>query len=110
LSLKRLHARIAEFEKAGDLLRDATARDLLSGSAAPEKIQRLNEQLLQVESNSLDPAGITGRPWFHHPLYSSRYTYAHLEFPGLTEAVEHRDGKFAAQQPGVLETALTKIT
>ena len=110
LSLKRLHARIAEFEKAGDLLRDATARDLLSGSAAPEKIQRLNEQLLQVESNWLDPAGIPGRPWFEHLLYSSRYTYAHLEFPGLTEAVENRDWKLAAQQAGSLEKALKKNT
>ncbi|OLB84872.1 MAG: hypothetical protein AUI12_12460 [Acidobacteria bacterium 13_2_20CM_2_57_6] len=110
LSLKRLHARIAEFEKAGDLLRDATARDLLSGSAAPEKIQRLNEQLLQVESNWLDPAGIPGRPWFQHLLYSSRYTYAHLEFPGLTEAVENRDWKLAAQQAGLLEKALKKNT
>src|SRR5438445_9402623 len=72
LSLKRLHGRIAEFEKAGDLLRDTTARDLLSGTtASPEKIQRLNEQLLQVESNWLDPAGIPGRPWFQHLLYSS---------------------------------------
>src|SRR5438067_1469612 len=110
LSLKLLHARIAEFEKAGDLLRDATARDLLSGSAAPEKIQRLNEQLLQVESNWLDPAGIPGRPWFQHLLYSSRYTYAHLEFPGLTEAVENRDWKLAAQQAGLLEKALKKNT
>ena len=110
LSLKRLHGRIAEFEKAGDLLRDATARDLLSGSAAPEKIQRLNEQLLQVESNWLDPAGIPGRPWFQHLLYSSRYTYAHLEFPGLTEAVENRDWKLAAQQAGLLEKALKKNT
>ena len=110
LSLKRLHARIAEFEKAGDLLRDATARDLLSGSAAPENIQRLNEQLLQVESNWLDPAGIPGRPWFQHLLYSSRYTYAHLEFPGLTEAVENRDWKLAAQQAGLLEKALKKNT
>ena len=110
LSLKRLHARIAEFEKAGDLLRDATARDLLSGSAAPEKIQRLNEQLLQVESNWLDPAGIPGRPWFQHLLYSSRYTYAHLEFPGLTEAVENRDWKLAEQQAGLLEKALKKNT
>ena len=108
--MKRLHARIAEFEKAGDLLRDATARDLLSGSAAPEKIQRLNEQLLQVESNWLDPAGIPGRPWFQHLLYSSRYTYAHLEFPGLTEAVENRDWKLAAQQAGLLEKALKKNT
>src|ERR1700674_5805954 len=91
LPVKRLHARIAEFEKAGNLLRDAITRDLLSGSASPEKTRRLNEQLLQVESNWLDPAGIPGRPWFQHLLYSSRYTYAHLEFPGLTEAVEKHD-------------------
>jgi N-acetylated-alpha-linked acidic dipeptidase len=110
LSLKRLHARISEFEKAGSLLRDATARDLLSGSASPEKIQRLNQQLLQVESNWLDPAGIPGRPWFQHLLYSSRYTYAHLEFPGLTEAVEKQDWKLARQQASLLEKALEKNT
>jgi N-acetylated-alpha-linked acidic dipeptidase len=107
-SLKRLHARIAELEKAGGVLRDAVARDLLSGSASPEKIQRLNEQLLQVESNWLDPAGIPGRPWFQHLLYSSRYTYAHLEFPGLTEAVEKQDWELAGQQAGLLGKAVEK--
>ena len=110
LPLKRLHARIAEFEKAGNLLREAVAYDLLSGSASPGKIQRLNEELLQVESNWLDPAGIPGRPWFQHLLYSSRYTYAHLEFPGLTEAVEKRDWKVAAQQAALLEKAMEKNT
>jgi len=108
LSLKRLHARIAEFERTGSLLRDAVARDLQS--ASPEKIQRLNEQLLQLESNWLDPAGIPGRPWFQHLLYSSRYTYAHLEFPGLTEAVEKLDWKLAGQQASLLEKAVEKNT
>jgi len=110
LSLKWLHARINEFEKAGSLMRDATARDLLSGSASPEKIQQLNQRLLQVESNWLDPAGIPGRPWFQHLLYSSRYTYAHLEFPGLTEAVEKQDWKLAGQQAALLEKALKRNT
>ena len=111
LSLKRLHARITEFEKAGDLLRAAAAHDLsLETTVAPEKIQRLNEQLLQVESNWLDPAGIPGRPWFQHLLYSSRYTYAHLEFPGLTEMVENQNWKLAEQQAGLLEKALRKNT
>jgi len=110
LALKRLHVRIAEFEKAGVLLRNAAARDLLSRSASPEKIQRLNEQLLQVESNWLDPAGIPGRPWFQHLLYSSRYTYAHLEFPGLTEAVEKQDWKLAGEQVALLEKAVQKNT
>ena len=110
LALKRLHTRIAEFEKTGNLLRDAVAYDLLSGSASREKIQRLNEELLQVESNWLDPAGIPGRPWFQHLLYSSRYTYAHLEFPGLAEAVERRDWKLGTQQAVLLERAVEKNT
>jgi len=110
LSLKRLHARIAEFERTGSLLRDAVARDLQSGSAPPGKTQRLNEQLLQVESNWLDPAGIPGRPWFQHLLYSSRYTYAHLEFPGLTEAAEKQDWKLAVEQASLLEKAVEKNT
>jgi N-acetylated-alpha-linked acidic dipeptidase len=108
LSLKRLHGRIAEFEKVGEVLRDTIARDLPSSSASPEKIQRLNEQLMQVESNWLDPAGIPGRPWFQHLLYSSRYTYAHLEFPGLTEAVEKQDWKLAVEQTALLEKAVEK--
>ena len=110
LRLKALHARIAEFEKQGNLLRGAVTRDLLSGSASSGKIQRLNEQLLQVESNWLDAAGIPGRPWFQHLLYSSRYTYAHLEFPGLTEAVEKQDWKLAKRQAALLEKAVEKNT
>jgi N-acetylated-alpha-linked acidic dipeptidase len=110
LKLKTLHARIAKFEKAGNTLREASAHNLLASSMSPEKVQHLNEQLLQVESNWLDPAGIPGRPWFQHLLYSSRYTYAHLEFPGLTEAVEKGDWKLAAQQAALLEKAVEKNT
>ena len=110
LHLKRLHSRIDEFGRAGDALSDRVTHDLLLGSASSEQIQRLNEQLLQVESNWLDPDGIPGRPWFQHLLYSSRYTYAHLEFPGLTEAVEKGDWKLAAQQASLLEKAVEKNT
>jgi len=110
LNLKRLHGRIAQFERAGNSLRDASAHGLIPGQASAEKLQHLNTQLLQVESNWLDPAGIPGRPWFQHLLYSSRFTYAHLEFPGLTEAIEKADWKLAAQQAALLETALEKNT
>src|SRR5882762_26211 len=110
LNLKRLHELIAQFERAGNSLRDAAAHDLILDQASAEKLQHLNTQLLQVESNWLDPAGIPGRPWFQHLLYSSRFTYAHLEFPGLTEAVEKADWKLAAQQAALLETALEKNT
>jgi N-acetylated-alpha-linked acidic dipeptidase len=108
LSLKRLHSRIAEFEKTGSALREAVSRELLSATASQQKIQRLNEHLLQVESNWLDPSGIPGRPWFQHLLYSSRYTYAHLEFPGLTEAAEKQDWKLAGAQATLLEKAVEK--
>jgi transferrin receptor-like protein len=42
--------------------------------------------------------GIPGRPWFKHMLYGARYTYAHLELPGLTEAVEAKNWPVAQQQ------------
>ena len=106
LKLKKLHDRIAEFEKAGNQLREAEERSLTTGEVNPAKLQRLNERLLQVESNWLDPAGIPGRPWFQHLLYAARYTYAHLEFPGLTEAVEKGDWKLASQQADLIERAL----
>jgi N-acetylated-alpha-linked acidic dipeptidase len=106
LKLKKLHEQIAEFQKAGNELREAIAQSLASGEIAPEKIQRLNQQLLQVESNWLEPEGIPGRPWFQHLLYAARYTYAHLEFPGLTEAVEKGDWKLAEQQAALIERAL----
>ena len=110
LLLKPLYDRIAGFETAGQELREVTRHDLASGKVNPEKVQHLNEQLLEVESNWLDPAGIPGRPWFQHLLYGSRYTYAHLEFPGLTEAVEDADWKLAAKQVNLLDAAIVKNT
>jgi N-acetylated-alpha-linked acidic dipeptidase len=108
LKLKKLHERIVEFEKDGNELREAIERGLAPGRNSAEKMQRLNQQLLQVESNWLEPAGIPGRPWFQHLLYGARYTYAHLEFPGLTEAVEKGDWKLASQQAALIERALTR--
>ena len=110
LPLKQLYERIAGLETAGKQLCEITMRDLATGNVNPEKVQHLNEQLLQVESNWLDPAGIPGRPWFQHILYSARYTYAHLEFPGLTEAIEGANWKLAAEQVHLLDAALVKNT
>jgi len=111
LSLAALHQRVAEFAAAGQALRAATlATSAASAAASARHLQHLNAQLLQVESNWLDPAGIPGRPWFRHLLYSARYTYAHLEFPGLTEAVESSNWPLAADQAQRLEAALVKNT
>jgi N-acetylated-alpha-linked acidic dipeptidase len=70
----------------------------------------VNQQLMQVERNWCNPQGIPGRPWFKHSLYGARYTYAHLELPGLTEAVEAGDWKVAAEQAKILEDELEKNT
>ena len=108
LNLKKPHEHIADFQKAGDELREAVQRELAAGGISSEKEERLNQQLLQVESNWLYPDGIPGRPWFQHLIYASRYTYAHLEFPGLTEAVEKGDWKLASEQEALIEKALAK--
>ncbi len=66
--------------------------------------------MMQVERNWLNPDGIPGRPWFKHILYGARFTYAHLELPGLTEAVEKSDWATARQQAEILRAALAKNT
>jgi N-acetylated-alpha-linked acidic dipeptidase len=110
LPLARLKDRLAEFERAGQRLRDLTLRDPAAADAGAAQLRLLNSQLLKVESNWLDPNGIPGRPWFQHLLYAARYTYAHLEFPGLTEAVEAGNWDQAARQAGVLEAAVDRNT
>ncbi len=110
LSLAALHQRVADFAAAGQALRAATLATAARAAPGARQLQHLNAQLLQVESNWLDPAGIPGRPWFRHLLYSARYTYAHLEFPGLTEAVEGSNWPLAADQAQRLEAALLKNT
>ena len=70
----------------------------------------MSEEVIEVERNWCNPAGIPGRPWWKHTLYGARYTYAHLELPGLTEAAEASDWVRASEQAKVLESALTKNT
>ena len=66
--------------------------------------------MMQVERNWLNPDGIPGRPWFKHILYGARFTYAHLELPGLTEAIEKGDWTTAGQQAAILQRALANNT
>ena len=63
-----------------------------------------------MERNWLIPDGIPGRPWFKHSLYAARYTYAHLELPGLTEAVEKSDWDTAKQQAAILKDQVVRNT
>ncbi len=107
LDLKPLLESVREFESAADDLQTLARRLLLEKKLDTRRAARLNEQLMQVEANWLAPEGIPGRPWFKHLLYAARYTYAHLELPGLTEAAENGDWKTAQEQALRLQDALT---
>jgi N-acetylated-alpha-linked acidic dipeptidase len=101
---------IDAFEAVGQRLNDSLTRKLASGKIDPQLALTLNHGMMQVERNWLNPDGIPGRPWFKHILYGARFTYAHLELPGLTEAVEAQDWTTAKQQAAILDRALEKNT
>ena len=108
VDLKPLLASISSLESAGAALNKSIVATLASANAS--SLNELNTGLLQVERNWLLPDGIPGRPWFKHSLYAARYTYAHLELPGLTEAVEKSDWATAKAQATLLQDAVTKNT
>ena len=108
LDLAGVRKEIDNFEDAGKRLNDARNRKLVAGAVDPKLAFRLNHAMMQVERNWLNPDGIPGRPWFKHILYGARFTYAHLELPGLTEAVEKQDWPVANQQAEILQRALAK--
>jgi N-acetylated-alpha-linked acidic dipeptidase len=106
LDLKPVLDAIDAFEAAGKRLDDSAARALASGAIDPKLAATINHGTMQVERNWLNPDGIPGRPWFKHILYGARFTYAHLELPGLTEAVEKQDWATAKQQAEILRQAI----
>ena len=110
IDLAALQARINDFQAAGRELNLAVAQAISSGRPDATAAARVNQQLMQVERNWCNPAGIPGRPWFKHSLYAARYTYAHLELPGLTEAAEAGNWKVAAEQAKILQDELVKNT
>jgi N-acetylated-alpha-linked acidic dipeptidase len=103
-----LQQRIVEFRNAGSDLTGAVVRALAKGPLNSRLAERVNRNIMQVESNWVNPKGIPGRPWFKHTLYAARYTYGHLELPGLTEAIEKRDFIEAQRQAEILARALAR--
>jgi N-acetylated-alpha-linked acidic dipeptidase len=110
LDLKPILDAINDFETAGKHLDESAAHALASGAIDPKLATTINHGTMQVERNWLNPDGIPGRPWFKHILYGARFTYAHLELPGLTEAVEKQDWVTAKQQAEILRQALVNNT
>ena len=101
---------IDQFAAAGHRLNQTLEQALAAGSLSADQTDAFNHGMLQVERNWLNPDGIPGRPWFKHMLYGARYTYAHLELPGLTEAIEKKDWATARQQAQLLQRALSVNT
>jgi N-acetylated-alpha-linked acidic dipeptidase len=91
-------------------LNESLNRKLAAGQVDAKLAIEINHGMMQVERNWLNPDGIPGRPWFKHILYGARFTYAHLELPGLTEAVEKQDWPVAKQQAEILQRALQNNT
>jgi N-acetylated-alpha-linked acidic dipeptidase len=110
LDLKPVLDAIDDFEAAGKTLDESASRALASGAIDSKLAATFNHGTMQVERNWLNPDGIPGRPWFKHILYGARFTYAHLELPGLTEAVEKQDWTTAKQQAEILRQALANNT
>jgi len=110
LDLKPMLDAVDEFEAAGQRLDESASRALASGAIDPVLAETINHGTMEVERNWLNPDGIPGRPWFKHILYGARFTYAHLELPGLTEAVEKQDWATAKDQAEILRYALVNNT
>lgn len=110
LDLAPIEKRIDAFEAAATSLNQTTSAALASGNVSAPAAEILNRALMQVERNWCNPNGIPGRPWFQHVLYASRYTYAHLELPGIAEAAEKADWHVVAQQTEILNRALETNT
>jgi N-acetylated-alpha-linked acidic dipeptidase len=110
LDLTEVRTEIDNFEAAGKQLNESLKGKLKSGTVDSKLALTLNHGMMQVERNWLNPDGIPGRPWFKHILYGARFTYAHLELPGLTEAVEAQDWPVAKQQAEILQRALSNNT
>jgi N-acetylated-alpha-linked acidic dipeptidase len=112
IDVRTIDQSAADFQAAGRELNEAvqyaTEGDL--NPAAVTALDNANRTLIQVERNWCNPEGIPGRPWFKHSIYATRFTYAHLELPGLTEAAEAGDWPRATAQAQILKDELAKNT
>jgi N-acetylated-alpha-linked acidic dipeptidase len=110
IDVKPLRQRLAEFRAAGQEWNAAVEKALARRPLPAEQAAVVNARIRQVERNWLHAEGIPGRPWFKHTLYAARFTYAHLELPGLTEAAEAGNWAAAREQAAILERALERNT
>ena len=102
LNLASAHKAARELASAAAQTKSLLSRGDRFRKARCQQLASINQLLMQGEANFILPEGIPGRPWFKHLLYSSRYTYAHLELPAITEAVESGNWTEAQRQTEIL--------
>jgi len=106
LNLAAAHKAAKELETASAQAEALIKPALATGKLSSAQLAAVNQLLMKGEANFVLPEGIPGRPWFKHILYSARYTYAHLELPAITEAVESGNWAEAQRQTEILVNAL----
>jgi N-acetylated-alpha-linked acidic dipeptidase len=106
LNLSAAHKAAMELEHASSEAETRLKPAVASGKITAAQATSINRLLMKGEANFVSPSGISGRPWFKHILYSARYTYAHLELPAITEAVEAGNWEEAQHQTEILVNAL----
>ena len=83
---------------------------IASGRMDVARAAHVNQELDAGRTQLVQSGRDAGPPWFKHSIYATRYTYAHLELPGLTEAAEAGNWPVLAQQTTILESELAKNT
>jgi N-acetylated-alpha-linked acidic dipeptidase len=81
-----------------------------TGSLVAAKQLEINRALASVEQVLLAPEGLAGRPWYKHTVYApGRYAgYAAEVMPGVSEALERKDGATLARGAESLAAALRR--
>jgi N-acetylated-alpha-linked acidic dipeptidase len=82
------------------------ARDTARATAAPERAQRVNRALMQVERRLTRPEGLVSRPWFKSLQFASDVDngYATMAFPTVNEAIRYADAAAANKELADLVT------
>ena len=91
---------------AGGRLNQRRAEALSVEDAA--EFARLNRQLRSAERALTNPSGLRARPWFRHPVYAPRFTYAPEVLPGVAEAIDAGDTAAAHVEARRLAAALRR--
>jgi len=106
IDLRPARERASEWKSAAG---DLTAR-IKAGLHSGNLDRSINQDLLQIERDLMNPAGLPGRTWFKHQVFApGTYTgYATKLIPGVAEAIDRKDWSSAGQQLIEFERALER--